>query len=53
MPIEMAEAFPFPGELGAEEVKPEGKAQAVPLAKDSDFEPFWYGNAKFPEDDNL
>ena len=51
MPIEMAEAFPFPG--AGETPETEEKSRSVPLAKDTDFEPFWFGNARFPEDDNL
>ena len=46
MPIEMAEAFPIPAQIGASE-----KKAAVPMGGEKDFEPGWYGNARFPEDE--
>ena len=46
MPIEMADKFPVPKAIGES-----GEKAAVPMGGEKDFEPVWYGNARFPEDE--
>lgn len=47
MPIEMAEEFPMP----VRHDEKSGAEASVPMGKEDDFVPLWYGNARFPEDE--
>ncbi len=48
LPIEMADEFPMPQNVGAQ--KKDESNSSIPLSGEKDFEPVWYGNARFPED---
>lgn len=49
LPIDMADAFPVPDTAKPEKEQP--AAKSVPMGDEKDFEPQWYGNARFPEDE--
>lgn len=46
MPIEAASEFPSPPVR-----HDKAENDTVPMSREDDFEPLWYGNARFPEDE--